>query len=368
MICIDICRFSKSSYPRLCHSPCGIPLAWASIYWHFMTRRFILAVLALCAFGPIHAASMTAATCPAPLRFTPGARTPQDTQALAQTMAISFRGTANKAYANYQSRPPAWLIDSIRADTLPHQTHSMYCIRKDGNLLIVYTSFERHNSANVFYFFYDYEKRKSDLLALESTAEGVKVRAASSDQLTLVQLAEFDQTAQRAGWSHMAGGDWGDNFLAKISKNPQLAQQAQPPGQTRLPVAQNRNDDLQRGRIPVKNFGDANLKWNPELGDRTIYSPPFEPDNKTYKYSAVLERKIGDAYLGRVQAGTYVFLRVDKSSVVQPGYILRANDAVSFVGQFVDLIEYSTVGGTRRIAPLMKVLYIGGMDPSAMYR
>lgn len=121
--------------------------------------------------------------------------------------------------------------------------------------------------------------------------------------------------------------------------------------------------DIKSGQAEVQTTSDAAILLDAKSGVRLIRTPPVMADNKPYVVRGILRRKQGNDFVFEsIEAGGQYFYftaLIDSGSKIESGYELRFGAVGTVVGLFVGTVEFQTVGGETKNAPVFKALFVG---------
>jgi hypothetical protein len=181
------------------------------------------------------------------------------------------------------------------------------------------------------------------------------------------RLLELLSRTYRRGADQMGPDD--PSFAAFLAEKDRRAKAAEATAQR---VKDDRKRKLRSGALKVESFEDAKLLHDPvkNLGDIAI-SPLLSPDALVYAGTVTLDIRekpnliraktfflAGNVVSGASVDFAYVWLRVTKKSANLVADSLRIGGNVGVVGRYTQNVEYRTVIGEQKTAPVLEVLYL----------
>ncbi len=158
---------------------------------------------------------------------------------------------------------------------------------------------------------------------------------------------------------------------AQIEEQQRLAAKAQK-------QVEERARELKSGKVKISSFADAGLVYEPNQGlDDIMDSPRLVPDKGYYSGSIIVDgqhsrnvlrgKRNASIYFGTPFGVTrpdlayglaYIFLRISSKTINYTPGNLRIGATITVLGRYVGNMQYTTIGGEPKIAPLLEVAYI----------
>lgn len=120
------------------------------------------------------------------------------------------------------------------------------------------------------------------------------------------------------------------------------------------------------GAIKISSIGDVVIFKNIKNSLLDIMaSPLLNPDNSLYAGGIVIDANDSGYIRGKYQSGfadepmLYVFLKTTKKTVYFNPSIMRIGASIGLVGKYIGNMDYTTVLGTQKTAPIIECDYIG---------
>lgn len=153
----------------------------------------------------------------------------------------------------------------------------------------------------------------------------------------------------------------------KLAKEQDAAEKAR-----KLTEIKEYRKQLLNGSAKIVNFQDASLFYaDDNLNFKSVAgvanSPLLSPDGAAYQGKVIIEFQEANGILrckamihqeaGGYTKGDYVFLKTTKNSVKFSADQLKVNGLIKVVGKYVGNVQYTTVIGVQKTAPVLEVIY-----------
>lgn len=153
-----------------------------------------------------------------------------------------------------------------------------------------------------------------------------------------------------------------DALVDAVSMRPSERQNER--SEARAAAAAIRQKQLRAGTAKISSFEDAGLYHeHTDLLD-LMQRPPIHPDSKIYAGLVFLEG-VEDRGLLRVRTErwgqvAYAWLRLDTATQRFSAQHIRVNNGLRVIGRYKSNVNYRTVTGSQRTAPLLDAMYLYG--------
>lgn len=123
--------------------------------------------------------------------------------------------------------------------------------------------------------------------------------------------------------------------------------------------------NLQAGKVKIHSFQDAQLAYDSDRLESIMARPLLKADSKIYSNEDYLLRLDAQEKSNLLRAKIswegevfYVFIRTSKTTTIFNEGNMRIGAGISVMGRYVSNMDYTTVGGSRKMAPVLDAMFI----------